>query len=129
LMGTALEVATADAEFCPAHCPSGKVPLGISAPITGPSASFGQQAVKSVETAVRALNAAGGLMGIPVNLIVDDDRCDPGLAATVAKRQIEKEKIRTAIGPVCPPAASAAAPIYAEARVIQLLPTVPTLES
>jgi branched-chain amino acid transport system substrate-binding protein len=75
------------------------------------------------------LNAAGGLMGIPVNLIVDDDRCDPGLAATVAKRQIEKEKISAAIGPVCPPAASAAARIYAEAGVLQLLPTVPMLES
>ncbi len=128
LMGTALQVVLADAEFCPAHCLSGKVPLGISAPTTGPSASFGQQAVKSVEIAVRELNAAGGLMGIPVNLIVDDDRCDPGLAATVAKRQIDKEKISAAIGPVCPPAASAAAPIYAEAGVLQLLPTVPVLE-
>jgi len=129
LMCTALDVALADAEFCPAHCPSGKVPLGISAPISGPSASFGQQAVKSVEVAVRELNAAGGLMGIPVNLIVDDDRCDPGLASTVAKRQIDKEKISAAIGPVCPPAASAAARIYAEAGVLQLLPTVPALES
>ena len=129
LMGTALEVALADAEFCPARCSSGKVPLGISAPTSGPSAPFGQQAVKSVEVAVRELNAAGGLMGIPVYLIVDDDRCDPGLAATVAKRQIDKEKISAAIGPVCPPAASAAAPIYAEAGVLQLLPTVPMLES
>ena len=93
LMVCALEIALADAEFCPANCSSGKVPLGLSAPTSGPSASFGQQAVKSVEVAVRELNAAGGLMGIPVNLIVDDDRCDPGLAATVAKRQIEKEKI------------------------------------
>ena len=38
LMGTELEVATADPEFCPTHCSSGKVPLGISAPISGPSA-------------------------------------------------------------------------------------------
>ena len=129
LMVCALEIALADAEFCPANCSSGKVPLGLSAPTSGPSASFGQQAVKSVEVAVRELNAAGGLMGIPVNLIVDDDRCDPGLAATVAKRQIDKEKISAAIGPVCPPAASAAAPIYAEAGVLQLLPTVPVLES
>jgi branched-chain amino acid transport system substrate-binding protein len=128
LTATALEVATADAEFCPTHCSSGKVPLGISAPTSGPSASFGQQAVKSVEVAIRELNAAGGLMGIPVSLIVDDDRCDPGLAATVAKRQIDKEKISAAIGPVCPPAASAAARIYAEAGVLQLLPTVPVLE-
>lgn len=129
LTGTALGVATADAEFCPTHCASGKVPLGISAPISGPSAAFGQQAVKSVEVAVRELNAAGGLLGIPVNLVVDDDRCDPGLAATVAKRQIDNEKISAAIGPVCPPAASAAARIYAEAGVLQLLPTVPALES
>ena len=32
------------------------------------------------------------------------------------------------IGPVCPAAATAAAPIYSEAGVIQFLPTVPMLE-
>jgi len=129
LMGTAPEVAWADAEFCPPRCSSGKIPLGVSAPTSGPRASFGRQAVRSIEIAVRELNAAGGVMGFPVNLSAEDDRCDPGLAATVAKQQIDKEKISAAIGPVCPSAASAAAPIYAEAGVIQLLPTVPMLES
>src|SRR4051794_18118736 len=93
LMGTALGIATADAEFCPARCSSGKVPLGISAPITGPSASFGQQAVNSVEFAFGDLIGAGGLRGSPVPLFVDDARCAPGLAAPVPKRKIDKEKI------------------------------------
>ena len=93
----ALAIESGGVEFCPAHCPSGKVPLGISAPTSGPSAAFGRQAVKSAEIAIHEMNAAGGLTGIPVEPVVDDDRCDPGLAASVAKRQVEKEKIAAVI--------------------------------
>jgi branched-chain amino acid transport system substrate-binding protein len=124
----ALSTNTHAAEFCPPVCSSGKVPLAISGPTSGSQAALGQQAVKSAEVAVQELNSVGGLLGIPVGLIADDDRCDAGLSTSVAKRQIEKDKIAAVLGPACPSAASAAAPIYAEAGVVQFLPTVPTLE-
>jgi branched-chain amino acid transport system substrate-binding protein len=85
--------------------------------------------VKSVEIAVRELNAAGGLMGFPVELVIGDDRCDVGRVAGVAARHIEQDKVNFVVGPTCPPAAMAAAPIYAEAGVIQFLPTVTTAGS
>ena len=115
-------------EPCPTQCPSGKVLLGISVPMSGSSAVFGRQTAKAIEIAVRELNAAGGLIGVPVELVVGDDRCDPGMASTVATRQIKQDKINFVIGPICPGVAMDAAPIYAAAGVIQLVPTVTIIE-
>ena len=126
IMGVFLGVAECGAQPCPTQCTSGKVPLGIIAPTSGQKSAtaFGAQSVKPVETGVRELNAAGGLMGIPVDLAVADDQCDPGHAINVANRQVEQDKINFVIGPTCPAAAMAAAPIYAKAGVIQFLPTM-----
>jgi branched-chain amino acid transport system substrate-binding protein len=114
------------AESCPTECGSGKVVLGISGPMSGraEASAFGAQTIKPVQVGVHELNAAGGLMGIPVELAVADDQCEPGLALNVAKRQVEQDKINFIIGPVCPDAAMAAAQIYAQAGVIQFLPTM-----
>jgi branched-chain amino acid transport system substrate-binding protein len=126
VMGAFLGVAECGAQPCPTQCASGKVPLGIIVPTSGQTSAtaFGAQSVKPVEAGVRELNAAGGLMGIPVDLAVADDQCDPGHAINVANRHVEQDKINFVIGPTCPPAAMAAAPIYAKAGVIQFLPTM-----
>lgn len=116
------------AESCPPQCASGKVALGIMAPLSGHSAAFGQPAAKAVEIGVRELNAAGGLLGIPVERVVGDDLCDAGMAATVAKHHVEQDKINFVIGPLCPNVAMDAAPIYAKAGVIEFVPTITTVE-
>ena len=80
LLGAFLGIAQSGAEPCPTQCASGKIPLGIAAPTSGQAvaSAFGTQSVKPVEIGVRELNAAGGLMGIPVELAVADDQCEPG---------------------------------------------------
>jgi branched-chain amino acid transport system substrate-binding protein len=130
-IGVLLGLAQSGAEPCPTQCASGKIPLGIAAPTSGQAvaSTFATQSVKPVEIAVRELNAAGGLMGMPVELAIADDRCEPGPAINVAnrqveQRQVERDKINFIIGPICPAAAMAAAPIYAKAGVIQFLPTM-----
>jgi branched-chain amino acid transport system substrate-binding protein len=96
--------------------------------MSGPAAAFGRQATNAVEIGVRELNAAGGLMSIPVELVVGDDRCDAGMAFSVAKRHVEQDKINFVIGPICPAAAMEVTPIYAKAGVIQFVPTVTMTE-
>ncbi len=51
--------------------------IGFFAPITGPVAADGASAKQSVELAVKEVNAAGGIMGKKVELIVYDDRLNP----------------------------------------------------
>ena len=118
----------ASAKSCPTQCASGQVPLGFAGPLSGEAAAFGRSTLKAVEIAVRELNAAGGLIGTPVKLIVGDDRCDAGMASSVAKHHVEQDKISYVIGPSCPAVAMDAGPIYSKAGVIQFVPTVTAVE-
>jgi branched-chain amino acid transport system substrate-binding protein len=126
LVGATLAVAWA--EPCPTQCASGKVPLGIAVPVSGPAAGFGRQTTKAVEIGVHELNAAGGLMSVPVGLVVRDDRCDAGMAVSVAKQHVEEDRVDFLIGPTCPGVAMEAAATYAKAGVIQFAPTVTITE-
>ena len=125
ILGTA--PALQAAEPCPTQCATGKVQLGIAVPLTGSAAAFGKPTAKAVEIAVGEINSSGGLLGIPVEPVVADDRCDAGMAMMVAKSQAEKN-IRFVIGPTCPAVAIEAAPAYAAAGIIQFVPTVTTVE-
>jgi branched-chain amino acid transport system substrate-binding protein len=115
------------AEPCPAQCPSGKVPLGIAAPLSGTAGAFGRPALKAAEIAIDEVNKAGGLFGIPVAAVAADDRCDAGMASTVARRHIEGH-VAFVIGPTCPAVAMDATPLYARAGVVQFVPTVTAVE-
>src|SRR5262245_65922052 len=93
-------LATVRAEPCPTRCPSGKIVLGLAAPMSGPAAAFGQSSLKAVEVALRELNGGAGLMGIPVELAVGDDRCDAGMAVSVARRPIAQNTLNFVIRPL-----------------------------
>lgn len=115
------------AEPCPAQCASGKVPLGVSLPLSGTAAAFGKSTAKALEIAVAELNKAGGLLGVPVEPVAADDRCDAGTAATVAKRHADRNA-RYVIGSMCPAVVMDAARLYAASGTIQFVPTVTAVE-
>jgi len=58
----------------------------------GPAVSFVSERISS-EIAVDQINAAGGILGRPVEMIVKDVRLDPDVATRVAKELILEEKI------------------------------------
>jgi branched-chain amino acid transport system substrate-binding protein len=55
-----------------------EIVLGVGTAMTGPGAATGQQVAAGVELAVKEVNAAGGINGVKVKLIVEDDRTQPG---------------------------------------------------
>ncbi len=97
LVGTMLGGAWA--ESCRPMCVLGKSHWTCSANERA-IAVFGQQTAKAVEWhGSRKLNATGGLMGNPRwKLAIGDDRCEGGLAASVATRHIKQDKINFVIG-------------------------------
>jgi branched-chain amino acid transport system substrate-binding protein len=128
LFGLLLGVLQADAQSCPPQCPSGKIPLGISVPMSGPAEAFGKHTISAAQASVQALNAAGGLLGVPVELAIGDDRCNEGQAVEVASRLIKQDKVSFVVGPICPEPALAVTPAYAKAGVVQIVPTVTRTE-
>jgi branched-chain amino acid transport system substrate-binding protein len=106
----------------------GKIAIGVAGPMSGQAAGFGQQTAEAARVSVDKINSAGGINGVPVTLIVGDDRCDRGMTVDVAKRHIEQDKIAAVVGPACPAAALAASRIYANAGIVQFSPTVTTVD-
>ena len=65
------------------------IKIGFFAPITGPVAADGASAKQSVELAVKDINAAGGIKGKKIELIIYDDRLNPQEAVATSARSSE----------------------------------------
>jgi len=75
------------------------VKVGALLSVTGPAAFLGGPEQKTLEMAVEALNAKGGLGGRPVQLIVKDTGGSPEKAVSFAKQLIDEEQVFAIIGP------------------------------
>ncbi len=64
--------------------------IGYAGGFTGYLAPYDQPSLKGVQLAVDEINAAGGIMGMPVELIVKDTRSDTAQAATVAQELVDE---------------------------------------
>jgi hypothetical protein len=50
-----------------------QIKIGVAGPITGPNAAFGAQLKNGVEQAVEDINAAGGINGQKLQVVIGDD--------------------------------------------------------
>ncbi|SEP58735.1 PAS domain S-box-containing protein/diguanylate cyclase (GGDEF) domain-containing protein [Ectothiorhodospira magna] len=72
--------------------------LGLMPPLTGLVALYGPEIVWAAEIATAEINAAGGLLGCPLELIVEDDGSMPETAVAAAKRLREVHGVNALIG-------------------------------
>lgn len=119
---------TAPAQSTPAESTGGEatgepVRVGLSTPITGNFAENGVGTQVAVEMAVEEINAAGGINGRPLEIVVQDSKSDPTQSAQIATMFTEDDTILAEIGDFSSGACIAAAPIYEEAGMVQLSPT------
>lgn len=96
--------------------------IGEFASLTGGTASFGQSSHKGVQMAVDEVNAAGGVLGKPVRLVVEDNQSKAGEAATVVRRMISRDQIVALIGEVASSRSLEAAPIAQQNKVPMISP-------
>ena len=64
--------------------------IGVSGPLNGSAAMYGQAVVNSAQMAVEEINAAGGLNGVMFKLISTDDMNDPAKLSTNYSSMLEK---------------------------------------
>ncbi|KIZ40750.1 MULTISPECIES: ABC transporter substrate-binding protein [Rhodopseudomonas] len=76
----------------------GTIKIGFPVPITGPFGAEAKDQVKSAELAIKQFNAEGGLGGRMAELLVRDDKLNPGEAATRTLELIEKDKANFIVG-------------------------------
>ncbi len=99
----------------------GPIKIGAFGPISGNAAAQGASVRESVEMAANLKNAAGGLLGRPIEMVIGDDAGKPEEAAVVARRFATRDQVVLAIGSVSSPASLAAAQVFREEEVPQIV--------
>jgi branched-chain amino acid transport system substrate-binding protein len=69
------------------------VKVGIVLPLTGPQAKFGEIEKKSFDLALEEINAAGGINGKKLELVMEDDTGRPDVGRSVVEKLITKDKV------------------------------------
>jgi branched-chain amino acid transport system substrate-binding protein len=75
-----------------------EITIGVATAMTGPGAATGQQIAAGVDLAVKEVNAAGGIKGAKVKLLVEDDRTQPG-GSVNAFNKLVSAKPAVIVGP------------------------------
>ena len=97
------------------------ISIATIGPMTGQYASFGAQMKAGAEQAVADINAAGGVNGKKLKLIVEDDACDPKQAVAAAGK-LAAEKVALVAGHFCSGSSIPASKVYAEEGIVQISP-------
>ena len=74
------------------------IKIGFPVPLTGAYSSEAQDQVRCAEIAIKEFNESGGFNGRKAELLVRDDKLNPGEAATRTLELIEKDKIDFVVG-------------------------------
>ncbi len=98
------------------------VKIAVAGPMTGGAASYGEEMKKGAQMAVDDINAAGGINGKKIELVIGDDSCEPKQAVAVASRLIEKDKVAAVVGHFCSSSTMPASDVYAEADMLMITP-------
>ncbi|MBU0987697.1 MAG: ABC transporter substrate-binding protein, partial [Proteobacteria bacterium] len=69
------------------------VKVGIVLPLTGDQAKFGEIEKQSFELALEEINAAGGINGQKLELVMEDDTGRPEVGRSVVEKLITKDKV------------------------------------
>ena len=74
--------------------------IGAVLPFSGGVELYGRQAKLGIDLAVREINAGGGILGRPVEVIYEDDKTDPAAAQDATRKLIEGDRVLAVIGPI-----------------------------
>ena len=98
------------------------IKLGVAGPHSGDLASYGIPTINAAKLVVKKINAAGGVLGKKVELLVEDDVCKPEVATNTATKLIS-QKVDVVLGHICSGATKAALGIYKDSKVIAMSPS------
>ena len=91
--------------------------IGHLTPRTGFLGPMGEYAVLGATLAVEEVNAAGGVMGRPFELIAEDS-VNPQTASTKAQRMVERDKVNAIVGEISSASGLAISQVAARAKTV-----------
>lgn len=94
------------------------VKFGVLIGLTGPSAVAGNACYQCMQIAADEVNAAGGVLGRPIKLVVQDDEGRPKAAVDAANLLSDVEKVPLAVGGYSSSTALPAGQVFNQKNVI-----------
>lgn len=90
--------------------------IGLSLSLTGPTSPAGKQVLAGLEIWRDDVNAAGGLLGRPVQLVYYDDQGNPASAPGIYAKLVAVDRVDLLIGPYSTNVIAAALPAIIQAN-------------
>jgi len=91
--------------------------IGFGGALLGNLASYGLSGFYGVEYAVLKANAAGGVLGRQIEILREDDGCDPALASTAATK-LAGSGLTIVMGHTCSGATRSALSVYGDTMLV-----------
>ncbi len=95
--------------------------VGVGGPMTGPNAAFGAQLQKGAEQAAADINAAGGINGEQVKIVLGDDVSDAKQGVSVANK-FAADGVKFVVGHFNSGVSIPASEVYAENGILEVTP-------
>jgi len=90
---------TASTLFAAGQSEGGSIKIGAILAVTGGASFLGAPEAKTMEMVVEDINAAGGIKGRMIELIIKDSAANPEKAISFAKQLIEEDQVIAILGP------------------------------
>ncbi len=93
------------------------IKIGIIKPLSGPVAYDGNNVVKGAQIAIDAANAKGGVLGRPLQLVIEDGQCVPAESVNAAEKLAVRDKVPVIEGAFCSSSTGAVMPIAKKYKI------------
>ena len=98
------------------------IKIGVAGVHSGDLASYGLPTVNAAQLVADKINAAGGLLGRQIQLVIEDDQCAPDVSANTAAKLVS-DGVVAVIGHICSGATNTALPIYQAEGIVAVSPS------
>ena len=92
--------------------------VGVLASLTGPGESYGTVTSQAIQMAADEINMAGGIDGVPLELIIEDSKCNAQDAITAYRKLTQVDGVKIILGTSCSGAMLGVAPLAEQDQVI-----------
>lgn len=93
------------------------IKIGAIYPLTGSVAYNGQSKQHGAKIAEEEINAKGGIIGRPIQLIIEDGQCKPADSVNAAEKLIVKDRVTVIAGAFCSGATAAVIPVVERYKI------------
>ncbi|WP_394365116.1 ABC transporter substrate-binding protein [Paraburkholderia kirstenboschensis] len=93
--------------------------VGVTGPLSGQDAQYGEQWKRGFELALDQVNSSGGINGHQLSYDFEDSRSDPRQAVQIAQKFVDDKRILLELGDLSSGASMAASPVYQRGGLVQ----------